>query len=246
MEEHLSHHLLFVEHGLGVSYSLLQAAYQSIGSDHIQYFSLRVLANRIVSSSWMSSAEWMSSVEWMSRWVSWMSSVEWVSRWVNLKNEWRDGWVSVHEWGWVVNTNTGILGTNIRELLLLYLHKALCVYTYMNHCSSSYLYFLNSLRANETDETLSTSVQAQASNLVLGFRTKPPVQTRDLKAQAGFLSNCTASRSHFSSLHPHCTTSLWQFPVFHLYLESGPVLHLFDKESCYSTDAQLIGNPGIE
>ena len=57
LEEHSSHHLLFIEHGLGVSYSLLQAAYQSIASDHIQYFSLRVLANRIVSSSWMSSVE---------------------------------------------------------------------------------------------------------------------------------------------------------------------------------------------
>lgn len=246
MEEHLSHHLLFVEHGLGVSYSLLQAAYQSIGSDHIQYFSLRVLANILVSSSWMSSAEWMSSVEWMSRWVSWMSSVEWVSRWVNLKmNEEMEEWVCMSEGEWV-NTNTGILGTNIREILLLCLHKSsVCVYLWTTAAALTSTSWTPESQRDRWDSFYQCTGSGPKS-CSIGFRTKPPVQTRDLKAQAGFLSNCTACRSHFSSLHLHCPTSLWQFPVSHLYLESGSVLHLFDKESCYSTDAQLIGNPGIE
>lgn len=50
----MNHHPLFVEHAFWVSYSSPQAAHQSIPSDHMQYFSLRVLANRILSSSGMS------------------------------------------------------------------------------------------------------------------------------------------------------------------------------------------------
>lgn len=54
---------------LWVSDSSPEEAYQSIPSDHIQYFSLRLLANTVFSSWWMS--EYMSELmkNWMREWV---------------------------------------------------------------------------------------------------------------------------------------------------------------------------------
>ena len=57
------------------------------------------------------------------------------------------------------------------------------------------------------------------------FRIKPPIQTRDLKAQTGFLSRW----SQLFSLCLCCIISLWEFWGLHLWLESGPVPQLFDR-----------------